>query len=519
VGKAGAAQADGTYMLEAGARPSPLDVSVPVPVTPVVQPAARRPGLRLDAQWLYEGSGWTLLRLATDAGLLVVAVLAAYYSFEASGVDMRAGQISLLFPPLVIVLLAVRGLYLRRINPELLQGVGRIVGATSLAAMLVLAAGAFTVTSVAAAPLVARLWVFATAFLVTGRVVLGLNQRRARRERVVGKRTLIVGAGQIGAQVERRLEQQPILGLCPVGYLDADPAPPDVVAGRSVPVLGPPDELERIADETGAEHVILAFSSAPDSVLLPLVRECETRGLEVSIVPRLFESVNVRAAMEHLGGLPLYGLRSVNPKGWQFTIKHAFDRVVAAMLIFVAAPLLAAIAVAVKLSSPGPVFFRQRRIGRDGREFEILKFRTMIGTPEDGGEANAGWAAFAVGNADAAPKQLVERRTRIGMVLRGYSLDELPQLFNVLRGEMSLVGPRPELPHYVKLFEQSVHRYADRQRVRSGLTGWAQVHGLRGNTSLADRVEWDNYYVQNWSLGLDLQILLMTVHAVFQTSE
>jgi exopolysaccharide biosynthesis polyprenyl glycosylphosphotransferase len=237
------------------------------------------------------------------------------------------------------------------------------------------------------------------------------------------------------------------------------------------------------------------------------------------MVPRLFESVNVRVALDHLGGLPLFGLHSIDPKGWQFTVKHVMDRAVAALLLALLSPLLAWLAVAVKLSSPGPVLFRQRRIGRDGRDFEILKFRSMRVT--DGALA---WTAPA--NLVALPSDLgpggvegADRRTGLGGLMRRTSLDELPQLLNVVRGEMSLVGPRPERPEFVDLFGSRIHRYDDRHRVKSGITGWAQVNGLRGNTSLRDRVEWDNYYIENWSLSLDLKILLMTVASLFQRAE
>ncbi len=179
-------------------------------------------------------------------------------------------------------------------------------------------------------------------------------------------------------------------------------------------------------------------------------------------------------------------------------------------------------AIAVKLSSPGPVFFRQRRIGRDGRDFSMLKFRSMrpeAPIPPDGDRSGPGDLALA--GADTAPGGVegADRRTRVGAFIRSTSIDELPQLLNVLAGQMSLVGPRPERPEFVELFGQSVHRYDDRHRVRSGITGWAQVNGLRGKTSLSDRIEWDNYYIENWSLSLDLRILLMTLAAVLKRVE
>ena len=166
-----------------------------------------------------------------------------------------------------------------------------------------------------------------------------------------------------------------------------------------------------------------------------------------------------------------------------------------------------------------PLFFRQLRVGRDGRPFEMLKFRTMRGTPLDGGESDADWAAEQLGDAQAAEAVSVEDRlTPVGRLLRRFSIDEVPQLLNVVKGDMSIVGPRPERVAYVGLFEQSIYRYTDRHRVKSGITGWAQVHGLRGKTSLSDRVEWDNYYIENWSLWLDLKVLLLTFLAVVRSA-
>ena len=175
--------------------------------------------------------------------------------------------------------------------------------------------------------------------------------------------------------------------------------------------------------------------------------------------------------------------------------------------------MLGAAAIATRLSVGSPVLFRQRRIGRDGREFEMLKLRTMRGAPSDG-EADSDWALEQLGETVEASTIQPDRTTRSGRLFRALSIDELPQLFNVLAGDMSLVGPRPERTHYVRRFEQNVYRYNDRHRVKSGITGWAQVHGLRGKTSLTDRVEWDNYYIENWSLWLDVKIMLMTVWAV-----
>jgi exopolysaccharide biosynthesis polyprenyl glycosylphosphotransferase len=474
------------------------------PDVPVLLPRHETSGLRRTIQWRF------LRPLIDAAGLSGALLLALRWPHEP--VPIGEGWPLLLFPPLVMLLLLIRGMYERRLRPTILDGVVPIAGSVSIAAMFVVvlqvyAAGATgTVSSVAA-----HLW--ATAMLGVGGARVGLLglQRMARSRGLDGAPTLIVGAGNVGMRLARRLEASPEYGLTPVGFLDANPLQGDEIPG--IPVLGSPDELDWVAQLTGAEHVVIAFSSEPDERLVDLVRRCEALGLEVSLVPRLFESLNHRATYEPLGGTPLMGLRSVHPKGWQFAVKHAFDRFGAALLVLLFAPLMAAIALAVRISSPGPIVFRQRRVGRDGTVFDLFKFRSMR-LPDPAAEG------FRPG-ADSAPGGVegTDRRTLIGRFLRRTSLDELPQFFNVLLGEMSLVGPRPERPEFVELFETDIRRYGDRHRVKSGVTGWAQVHGLRGQTSLSDRVEWDNYYIEHWTLGLDFKILAMTMLVVLRPAE
>ncbi|HEX8075002.1 MAG TPA: sugar transferase [Thermoleophilaceae bacterium] len=465
-----------------------------------------------------EGRAWVVTSLSADVLMLVLAVAAALIGANAAHVHAPEPGLVWAFPPVVIGLLAIRGLYRHKIAVQFLDEAGHVVGACSVAAMVIIALVAFTDGVTGQAELLARVWAFSMVYVAGSRYVLGVTLRRARVERAVAQPTLIVGAGRIGAQVERRLDEHPELGLQPIGYVDACPPDESQVPGRHAPLLGGPDDLASIAERTGAQHVVLAFLSSrgSDALLVPIVRQCDELGLQVSLVPRLFESINVRAEIEHIGGIPLFRLHSVRPKGWQFAIKHALDRVVAGLLILLLAPLVLLSIAAVKVSSRGPVFFRQRRVGRDGKPFDLLKFRSMriagdraqdkvsVLLPED----------TAPGGVEGA-----DRRTGVGRLMRRLSIDELPQLFNVLRGEMSIVGPRPERPEFVELFERRVDRYDDRHRVKSGITGWAQVHGLRGQTSLSDRIEWDNYYIENWSLTLDLKILLMTVSAVFRPVE
>jgi exopolysaccharide biosynthesis polyprenyl glycosylphosphotransferase len=470
-------------------------------------------------QRLFEGGGWTIFRVAVDVLALVLGNVAALIGAAAADTGDDGKSMIWVFPVLVCLLLAVRGHYKDTVQTRLSDGIGPVIAITSLAAILLIAGGALFEPTANPAPLLARAWLFGAIYVSAARVLLSWAQRQARATRLIARPTLIVGAGLIGAHVERRLLRQPELGLLPVGYLDADPPPDEMVPDRTAPVLGGPSELGEVARATGARHVVLGFSSAPDRLLIPLVRECELRGLEVSLVPRLFESINVRVALEHLGGLPLFGLHSIDPRGWQFRVKHVLDAVFAGLLCLVFAPLFILLATAVRVSSPGPVLFRQRRIGRDGRDFEILKFRSMRLTPDEEQQLVEENVFPLPGDLGPGGVEGADRRTRVGTFMRRTGFDELPQLINVVRGDMSLVGPRPERPEFVDVFGSGIERYSDRHRVKSGITGWAQVHGLRGKTSLRDRVEWDNYYIENWSLSLDFKILLMTVLAVFQRAE
>jgi len=463
---------------------------------------------RLSAEWLLDGAGFGWLRFVVDLIMLGLAVVAAIVGARAARVSLD-GEVALYaFPLLTVALLYVRGMYKQRLVTSILDGIAPVISSISVAAMVCIAVVAFSDPGARPAGLVARAWLFATVYVGAARVLLVSSQRRARARGLLGKPTVIVGAGRVGAHVARRLEDHPEYGLRPIGFLDADPPPGIDVVDRRAPVLGAPADLEQLVEDRGVEHVILAFSRDRDQTLVPIVRRCDELGLQVSLVPRLYEGINERVALDHLGGLPLLALRAVDPKGWQFAIKHAVDRTASALLVLLLAPALIAVALGAKLSSAGPVLFRQRRVGRDGQVFDMLKFRSMR-VKRTGGHGFRPEQGSAPGGVEGE-----DRRTPFGRFIRRTALDELPQLFNVLRGEMSLVGPRPERPEFVSLFDDDIDRYGDRHRVRSGITGWAQVNGFRGQTSLADRVEWDNFYIENWSLWLDVKILLLTVVAV-----
>jgi exopolysaccharide biosynthesis polyprenyl glycosylphosphotransferase len=460
------------------------------------------------------------LRLGTDVAMLVLAGTVETLSASAAGISTALGW-RIAFAVAVLALMFLRGRYRAVVGQRFLDDARTILSVTAVAAMIItFLRVAFTNEATVAEESI-RSWLFAAVYLVAGRGVLAMVTERVNTRRGGGAATLIFGAGMVGHLIGRRLLAHPELGLRPVGFVDADPL--EVEHPSGLPVLGLAADLERVVTENRVEHAIFAFSTDPHDRQLELSRALRRMKISVSIVPRLFEGVPDDISLERVGGLPLVTIYPSNPRDWRVSVKYAIDRVLALLAILVVSPLLIVCALGTALTLGFPILFRQRRVGLDDREFEMLKFRTMTGRPEEQGEADAEWALEAVGDDGAedegeAPRGPAGERSspRFGKFLRRTSLDELPQLFNVLKGEMSIVGPRPERSSYVAIFKTRVSRYGDRHQVKAGMTGWAQVHGLRGNTSLDDRIEWDNYYIENWSPWLDMKILLLTVVAILR---
>jgi exopolysaccharide biosynthesis polyprenyl glycosylphosphotransferase len=314
-----------------------------------------------------------------------------------------------------------------------------------------------------------------------------------RARRGVVEPTLIVGAGQVGTMVAATLAEHPEYGLAPVGFLDSTEG-----EGLAMPVLGDVEALVPIIERNRVTRVLVTFGWMREAELISMLRACDALPVEVYVVPRFFELGVAPAGRlaDDVWGIPLVWLRRPALRPATSRVKRLVDLLLASIVLVLAAPLLAGCALAVRLSSPGPVLLRQKRLGQDGRPFEMLKFRTLLANTD----ADTTWSVAG----DA-------RVTRVGRTLRATGLDELPQVFNVLRGEMSVVGPRPERPHFVGRFAAEVPRYDHRHRVPCGITGWAQVHGLRGDTPIPDRVRFDNHYIEHWSLWFDLVILARTI--------
>lgn len=466
-------------------------------------------------------SGYVALTVALDIWAAAWAVVIAQWWMPGPVADRNVAAISWLFVPIVLVILYTRSLYKRRLGHSFLDDFEPVETSVAVAALATLTVLLITVPAlptgsvvedhIRPSELVIRIWVCAAILLPAVRLCRSLAQRYLRRRHGFGSPALIIGSGPFLRQLITRMRQIPDHGLHPVGVVD-DVRPPEAEL-VDVPYLGPIVNLEEAVRSSGATELIIGSSTTPDDELALAAQLAQNLGVRVRVVPRMRDVIGGATYVEHLGGIPLLVLAHTDPKGWQFAIKHALGRTIAAVGLLAISPLYVTLAILVKLSSPGPVYFRQQRVGRDGKVFDCLKFRSMR-TVAPATKAFALKDGSAPGGVEGD-----DRRTAIGKFMRKASLDELPQLVNVLRGDMTLVGPRPERPEFVELFEMQVRRYGDRHRVKAGITGWAQVHGLRGQTSIADRAEFDNYYIQNWSLLLDFKILLLTVLAVLKPAE
>lgn len=458
----------------------------------------------------------TAITLAVDAVSAAAAVaLATLWASSTQDAAPPFGWATL-FVPLVMIALAARSMYRRNLDRRLMDELGPVETTIMFAAMLILTGMTFANVTGRPGALMSKVWICATVLMPAARLLHVSIQRRLRHGHRLVSPALIIGNGRIAHQITERLIVARQYGLAPVGLLSVEEpwSGPDGDLGARIPRLGPPDAIEDVIATTGAEAVIIAFSVMQDQLLTRVVRIAHRHGVRVWVVPRMFDVVGQRVHVEHIGGLPLLALNQADPRGWQFAVKHLSDRLVAGVGLLAISPLMLLLVVLVRASSPGPVFFRQQRVGRDGQVFDCLKFRTMRTLHAADDAAHSGDHDTAPGGIEGA-----DRRTALGRFLRSTSMDELPQLINVVKGEMSLVGPRPERPEFVDQFQTQVGRYEERHRVKAGMTGWAQVHGLRGQTSIRDRAEWDNFYIENWSLALDMKILALTVPAVLRRAE
>ncbi|MCS7313495.1 MAG: undecaprenyl-phosphate glucose phosphotransferase, partial [Acidobacteria bacterium] len=335
--------------------------------------------------------------------------------------------------------------------------------------------------------------------IVAGRAFLRWLAERLRTRGWQIQRALIVGNGTLGRALAGRIRQHPEYGIQIIGMVDGENGD----SFHDVPVLGSIEDLPHIVREHGVQALFIALPVDKFSEALSIVRQFQTQPISIHMAMDLLTASHLRTTISEIDGLPLLNINDTPMQGAAAVAKRVLDIVLAALALILLAPLMLLIALLIKLTSRGPVIYRQIRMGLDGRPFVMYKFRTMVEDAEE-----------ATGPTMARPTD--PRRTPVGKVLRFLSFDELPQFWNVLKGDMSLVGPRPERPYFVADFCRRYSQYMLRHRVKGGITGWAQVNGFRGDRDYERRIEYDLYYLTHWSIWLDLWILLVTPFRMFR---
>jgi exopolysaccharide biosynthesis polyprenyl glycosylphosphotransferase len=448
-----------------------------------------------------------------DAAAVVLAFVAAHRLYAANEprptrvapLEDFATTLALLVVSLLVTF-ALRNLYVPRRGQTATDQLGAIFIAISIGSVVATAISAFTLQRLDL-PRVLLVYGWGLSILTVwiARMVSDELARLARRRGLDSESLLIIGTGDAARAIHERIASRPELGYRVVGMVTGPAlrSPSGFPAPHDPLILGTIEDLPGLLARYDVREVVVADPQIGSGDILDIVAACDRAHANVKVLPDVFHLVMREVGASEFDGLPMLQVRDVNLRGWHLVVKRAIDVVGAAILLVLLSPLMALVAIAVKLTSPGPVFFIQERVGVNGRPFPCVKFRSMRADAE-----------AATGPVWATPGD--DRTTPIGHLLRRFSIDELPQLVNVLAGDMSLVGPRPERPFFVAQFSQLVPRYDKRHQEKAGVTGWAQVNGLRGQTPVSERTLYDLFYVEHWSPAFDLKILLKTIAAVIR---
>lgn len=462
-------------------------------------------------------------QLALDAIMIVVSFVTAYrlrseLDILSAFVEPSSATYEIMLGLTLLTLLATFnffGLYSLRRGVSRIDQFYRVTSAVSVGLGASLALNSFVLGNrfIYSRQILLIAGILCIALVTIGRFAHGNAVGLLRRQAVARDRLLVVGTGNTGQHVLETIDRSPWLGYEIVGVLThADARGSNgrteaVATLPDVPVLGDDSELAEIVARHNIDEVIIALNGTPHEEVLALTQTLIEAPVNVKVYPDTFQLVTKNElSLDDLGGLPMVSIRNVALRGWNRAIKRVMDVALSAIILVFVSPVIIALAALVKISSPGPVFHLQERVGHDGRTFLCIKLRSMAAGAEE-----------ATGPIWATRDD--PRRTRLGRFMRRYSLDELPQFINVLLGEMSIVGPRPERPHFVQQFRESIPGYNYRHNEKAGITGWAQVNGLRGDTSIEERTRYDLYYVENWSPLFDLKIMIKTVWLVLRPDD
>ncbi len=460
--------------------------------------------MKRHAQWIF-----TISLLGVDIVMTCLAFVLAYWMRPREATPNTVippltyyiGMMALSALALVVVFFFYKLYHLRR-GTSKLDELYSVFSAISISVIVGMAFTAFVYRTEIDYPriMIVYFWVWSLVLVGLGRLVHSLFRSAMYRRGWGESRALIVGAGDAGNMILDKIRSSPQLGYRPIGFLDDERAGQKILG---LPVLGKVDQLGEVVASHRIGEVIIALPEATHEELLSVISRCEDGRVSIKVFPDVFQIMATEVNIGDLNGLPLLTMRDVAMRGWRLTAKRMMDVVISAIVLVFISPLMLLLALLVKLDSRGPALYWQERMGLDARPFPCIKFRSMRTDAET--QTGPVWA-----------KQDDPRRTRIGALLRKYSLDELPQFINVFLGHMSLVGPRPERPMFVEQFRQMVPRYMERHREKAGITGWAQVNGLRGDTSIWERTKYDLYYIEHWSLWFDIKIMILTLLRFFR---
>ncbi|MSQ14644.1 MAG: undecaprenyl-phosphate glucose phosphotransferase [Dehalococcoidia bacterium] len=405
-----------------------------------------------------------------------------------------------------LVVASSRGIYRFRHNPSRIDELQIVFSAVSIASVTSWAISAFLFRDFAySRALISVAWLLAVGLVWYAHLIQFWVHAILMRRGIANSRMLIIGTGDLGQAILNQIQGAPEWGYQVLGFIaNGTGSYPGQVEG--VEILGTVEQVAEVAIRNGVSEIIIAEPYLSSDQIMDIVNRCTKAELSIKVFPDLFRIVSTEPVLSDINGLPMINVRDAALRGWRLSVKRAVDIAFSSMVLVLLSPLLLLVAAVIKITSPdGPVFYVQERIGLDDKPFYVIKFRSM---PTDAEVASGPvWA-----------KQGDPRATRLGRFLRRYSIDEFPQFINVLMGDMSIVGPRPERPFFVQQFSQSIPRYLDRHREKAGLTGWAQINGLRGDTNIEERTAYDLWYVENWTLWLDFKIMLRTVAAIFKNS-